>query len=90
MGIFGLGTHKVQNFGFFGALPLGEDWVTPELYYEKRAPIKNISKGPSIIYVSTLGYLVGQQNTNLVNRPYLVKMLTRVLTWSKMGKNGLT
>ena len=38
-------------------------------------------KGPSIIYVSTLGYLVGQQNANLVNRPYLVKMLTRVLTW---------
>ena len=23
MGIFGLGTHKVQNFGFFGVLPLG-------------------------------------------------------------------
>ena len=29
MGIFGLGTHKVQNFGFFWVLPLGtrEDWV---------------------------------------------------------------
>jgi hypothetical protein len=47
-------------------------------------------KGPSIIYVSTLGYLVGHQNANLVNRPYLQKMLTRVLTWSKMGKNMLT
>ena len=23
MGIFGLGTHKVQNFGFFWVLPLG-------------------------------------------------------------------
>ena len=43
-------------------------------------------KGPSISYVSTLGYLVGQQNANLVNRPYLVNMLTRVLTWSEMGK----
>ena len=29
MGIFGLGTHKVQNFGFLGVLALGtpEDWV---------------------------------------------------------------
>ena len=29
MGIFGLGTHKVKNFGFFWVLPLGtrEDWV---------------------------------------------------------------
>jgi hypothetical protein len=29
MGIFGLGTQKVQNFGFFWVLPLGtrEDWV---------------------------------------------------------------
>jgi hypothetical protein len=29
MGIFGLGTHKGQNFGFLGVLPLGtqEDWV---------------------------------------------------------------
>ena len=29
MGIFGLGTHKVQNFGFFWVLPLGtqEYWV---------------------------------------------------------------
>ena len=29
MGILGLGTLKVQNFGFFGVLPLGtrEDWV---------------------------------------------------------------
>ena len=29
MGIFGLGTHKVQNFGFFWVLPTGnrEDWV---------------------------------------------------------------
>ena len=29
MGIFGLGTHKVQNFGFFWVLPSGthEDWV---------------------------------------------------------------
>ena len=29
MGIFGLGTHKVQNFVFFWVLPLGtrENWV---------------------------------------------------------------
>ena len=29
IGIFGLGTHKVQNFGFFRVLPLGtqEYWV---------------------------------------------------------------
>ena len=32
MGIFGLGTHKVQNFCFLGVLALGtpEDWV-PEI-----------------------------------------------------------
>ena len=50
MGIFGLGTHKVQNFGFLWVLPLGtrEDWVPKiwaqrvilELYYDKKnAPI---------------------------------------------------
>ena len=50
----------------------------------------HLFKGPSIIYVSTLGYLVGHQNADLVNRPYLQKMLTRVLTWSKIGKNVLT
>ena len=29
VGIFGLGTHKVQNFGVFWVLPLGtrDDWV---------------------------------------------------------------
>ena len=35
------------------------------------------------------GYLVGQQNANLVNRPYLLSMLTRVLSWSKICKNML-
>ena len=36
MGIFGLGTHKVQNFGFFWVLPLGtrEDWV-PKIWAPK-------------------------------------------------------
>ena len=36
MGIFGLGTHKVQNFGFFWVLPLGsrEDWV-PKIWVPK-------------------------------------------------------
>ena len=38
MGIFGLGTHKVQNFGFFWVLPSGtrEDWV-PKIW----APMGN-------------------------------------------------
>ena len=31
-----------------------------------------------------------EQNANLVNRPYLVNMLTRVLSWSKIDKNVLT
>ena len=31
-----------------------------------------------------------EQNDNLVNRPYLVNMLTRVLSWSKIDKNMLT
>ena len=36
MGIFGLGTHKVQNFGVFWVLPLGthEDWV-PKIWAPK-------------------------------------------------------
>ena len=36
MGIFGLGTHKVQNFGFFWVLPTGtrEDWV-PKIWAPK-------------------------------------------------------
>ena len=46
MGIFKLRIHIVQNFRFFGVLPLGtrEDWVLkiwdprviPELYYDKK------------------------------------------------------
>ena len=31
-----------------------------------------------------------EQKANLVNRPYLVNMLTRVLSWSKIDKNVLT
>ena len=31
-----------------------------------------------------------EQNANLVNKPYLVNMLTRVLSWSKKDKNVLT
>ena len=53
MGIFGLGTHKVQNFGFFGYYPwvpvrigypkFGLPRVIPKLYMIKSAPIiKNI------------------------------------------------
>ena len=36
MGIFGLGTHKVINFGVFWVLPLGtrEDWV-PKIWAPK-------------------------------------------------------
>ena len=47
-------------------------------------------KGPSIIYVSMKGYLVGQQNANLVDRAYELNMLTRELSWSKIDKNMLT
>jgi hypothetical protein len=37
-------------------------------------------------------YLVRKigQNANLVNRAYLVNMLTRLLSWSKLVKNVLT
>ena len=38
-----------------------------------------------------VSYLVSQSNANLVNRPYLVvKMLTRLVSWSKNCKIVLT
>ena len=51
---------------------------------------KTLHKKPFIIYVTTKGYFVGQQNANLVKRAYLLNMLTRVLSWSKIGKKMLT
>ena len=49
-------------------------------------------KGPFTNYVSTLDYLVGQPNANLVlvDRSYLVKVLTRLVGWSKNYKIVLT
>ena len=49
---------------------------------QKNTSFKRNTKGPFTNYVSTLGWLVGQPNANLVSRPYLVKVLTRLVDWS--------
>ena len=85
----GSGEHRyVRNQGQFAVLTTDGAGVAAISILDKKHCYW--AKGPSNIYVSTLGYLVGQQNANLVNRPDLLKMLTRVFTWSKMGKIVLT
>ena len=43
-------------------------------------------KEPFTNYVRTLGYLVGQPKVNIINRSYLVKVITRLVCWSKNCK----
>ena len=50
-----------------------------------------LPKGPYFNYVSTQGYLLGLQNAKFGElQGTVVKMLTRVLSWSKIDKNVLT
>ena len=50
-------------------------------------------RGHTLITLACRGtYLVSKigQNANIVNKAYLVNMLARLLTWSKIVKNVLT